>query len=91
VAGNGRSSGKLWWLATAAPGKTRSRSEHGRSEVVALVREAVRVTAVHPASCGGGNGRGGINRGRSEVVVREVLRVTGVHLASCGVGYGRVW
>jgi hypothetical protein len=33
--------------------QTRSRSERGRSEVVALVREVLRVTAVRPASCGG--------------------------------------
>jgi hypothetical protein len=38
-------------------GKSRGRSERGRSEVVVLVREVVRVTAVHLASCGGGNGR----------------------------------
>jgi hypothetical protein len=30
-------------------GKSRSRSKHGRSEVVALVREVLRVTAVHLA------------------------------------------
>jgi hypothetical protein len=65
------------------------------------VREVARVTAVHPARCGAGNGRaparptnvrgvtrGRSERGRSEVValVREVLRVTAVHLASCGGG-----
>jgi hypothetical protein len=38
---------------TAVRGKTRSRSERGRSEVVGLAREVVRVTAVRPASCGG--------------------------------------
>jgi hypothetical protein len=34
-------------------GESRGRSERGRSEVVALVREVLRVTAVHPASCAG--------------------------------------
>jgi hypothetical protein len=34
-------------------GASRGRSERGRSEVVVLVREVVRVTAVHSASCGG--------------------------------------
>jgi hypothetical protein len=50
---------------TAVRGKTRRRSECGRSEVVALVREVLWVTAtstssvqaVHLASCGEGNGR----------------------------------
>jgi hypothetical protein len=54
--GNGRSSCKLWWSATAVLGKTRSRSERGGSEVVVLVREVARLTAVYLASCGGGNG-----------------------------------
>jgi hypothetical protein len=40
-------------------GKTRSRSERGRIEVVGLVREMMRVTAVHLASCGEGYGRAG--------------------------------
>jgi hypothetical protein len=52
VAGNGHSSGELWWSATAVGGIKR-----GRSEVVVLVREVLRVTAVHPASCGEGCGR----------------------------------
>jgi hypothetical protein len=34
-------------------GESRGRSERGRSEVVVLVREVMRVTAVHFASCGG--------------------------------------
>jgi hypothetical protein len=42
---------------TAVGDASRSRSEHGRSEVVVVVREVVRVTAVHPANCGEGNGR----------------------------------
>jgi hypothetical protein len=52
----------------------------GRNEVVALVREVLRVTAVYLASCGQSK------RGRSAVaaLVREVLRVTAVHPASCG-------
>jgi hypothetical protein len=37
---------------------SRSRSEHGRREVVALVREVLRITAVRLANCGGGYGRG---------------------------------
>jgi hypothetical protein len=40
------------WLATAVRGESRS-----RSEVVALVREVLWVTAVHPANCGEGYGR----------------------------------
>jgi hypothetical protein len=67
--------------------------------VVALVREVLWVTAVHPASCGAGIGRvparptdvRGVTRGRSEqgrselvVLVREVSRVTAVYPASCG-------
>jgi hypothetical protein len=59
---------------------------HGRSEVVALVREVVRVTAVRLASCGGWQRPcvvkvvAGQSHGRSEVVVlvREVLRATAV-------------
>jgi hypothetical protein len=50
----------LYWAATGPgrwAGKTRSRSEHGRSEAVTLAREVVQVTAVRPASCGEGNGR----------------------------------
>jgi hypothetical protein len=56
-----------------------------------LVREVVRVAAVHLANCGVGTAVRGINRGRSEVValVREVMSVTAVHPASCGEGYGR--
>jgi hypothetical protein len=42
---------------TAVGGKIRGRSEHGRSEVVVLVREALRVTAVHFANCDEGYGR----------------------------------
>jgi hypothetical protein len=38
-------------------GKTGSRSERGRSEVVVLVRDEVWVTAVLSAKCGQGNGR----------------------------------
>jgi hypothetical protein len=34
-------------------GKSRSWPERGRSDVLVLVREVLRVTAVHPASCGG--------------------------------------
>jgi hypothetical protein len=52
--GNGRSSCKLWWVATAVRGKTRGRSERGRSKVVVLVRKVLRATAVHLASYGGG-------------------------------------
>jgi hypothetical protein len=33
-------------------GESCDRSERGRSEVVALLREVLRVTAVHLASCG---------------------------------------
>jgi hypothetical protein len=70
-----------------------------RSDVVALVREVWRVTAVRPASCGGwqrpcvGASHGRSERGRREVValVREVLRVTAVHPARCGEGNGRAW
>jgi hypothetical protein len=38
-------------MATAVGGKSRGRSERGRSEAVALMRAVLRVTAVHPASC----------------------------------------
>jgi hypothetical protein len=38
-------------------GKSRDRPERGRSEVAALVREVVRVTAVLSGKCGQGNGR----------------------------------
>jgi hypothetical protein len=38
-------------------GKTRDRSERGRSAAVVLVREMVRATAVHLANCGEGYGR----------------------------------
>jgi hypothetical protein len=44
------------WV-TAVRGESRGRSECGRSEVVALVREVLWVTAVHSASCGEGYGR----------------------------------
>jgi hypothetical protein len=43
-----------WWRWA---GKTRSRSDRGRSEEVALVREVLSVTAVHLTSCGEGYGR----------------------------------
>jgi hypothetical protein len=45
----------LTWVRWA--GKARSRSEHGRSELVVSVKEVLWVTAVHPASCGVGYGR----------------------------------
>jgi hypothetical protein len=38
---------------TTVRGKSRGRSERGRSEVVALMRGVMWVTAVHLASCGG--------------------------------------
>jgi hypothetical protein len=41
----------------AVRGASRNWSEHGRSKVIALVREVLRATAVHLASFGGGNGR----------------------------------
>jgi hypothetical protein len=50
--GDSRQRGRRWRSA----GESRGRSECGRSEVV-LVREVLRVTAVHPASCGEGCGR----------------------------------
>jgi hypothetical protein len=54
------------------------------------VREVLRVTAVHLASCGRGYGRMWPHRmcGRSEVVAlaREVLRVTGRCAAQIVVG-----
>jgi hypothetical protein len=57
TAHNNRFSGRSAARPAAKPerwvGKTRSRSERGRSEVVVLVREVLRVTAAHPASCGG--------------------------------------
>jgi hypothetical protein len=46
----------LYWAATEPgrwAGKTRSRSERGRSEVLVLVGEVLWVTAVRPASYGG--------------------------------------
>jgi hypothetical protein len=44
-------------VATAVRGASRGWSECSRNEVVVLVREVLRVTAVHPTNCGGGNGR----------------------------------
>jgi hypothetical protein len=43
--------------ATAVRGASSGRSERGRNEMVALVREVLRLTAVSSASCAGGNGR----------------------------------
>jgi hypothetical protein len=44
-------------LTQALGGGSRGWSERDRSEVVALVREVVRVTAVRPANCSVGYGR----------------------------------